>query len=375
MSTSFQSFIIMVLVAGMSGCGGTNTDTHGNTATEENSTHQSASEPEHTVLTIKKQDFATVIRTSGRIMVDSKDVSILTAKSSGIIKFIDHYLFPGVRITSGQRLFTISGEKLAEGNTDLRIRQLKSDLDQASANYERAKSLISDKIITQEKFLEIKTNYEKVLAEFENLGGTSVIAGNYVASPASGFIREVFVTEGQMVSAGQPLASVVTEHSMILKADVSPEYLNLVPSIESAKFTTGYNKNIFRTGEMNGKRISYGKNIGPDSYYVPVYFKFDYNPELIDGTFADVYLTGAQRRNVIAVPNTSLMEEFGKFYVFVEDEDGDFLKRYIKTGETDGEYTEVREGLSENETIVATGAYNIKLSQMSSGAPAHTHNH
>ena len=72
---------------------------------------------------------------------------------------------------------------------------------------------------------------------------------------------------------------------------------------------------------MNGKRISYGKSIGPDSYYVPVYFKFDYNPGLIDGTFADVYLTGALRSNVIADPNTSLMEEFGKFYVFVEDED------------------------------------------------------
>jgi hypothetical protein len=54
---------------------------------------------------------------------------------------------------------------------------------------------------------------------------------------------------------------------------------------------------------------------------------------------------------------------------------GDYLKRYVKTGNNDGESTEVTEGLSENETIVATGAYNIRLSQMSGSAPAHSHNH
>jgi hypothetical protein len=69
------------------------------------------------------------------------------------------------------------------------------------------------------------------------------------------------------------------------------------------------------------------------------------------------------------------MEEYGKLYVFVEDEDGDFLKRYITAGNNNGEFTEVVKGLEENETIVATGTYNIKLAQMGNSAPAHTHNH
>jgi len=66
------------------------------------------------------------------------------------------------------------------------------------------------------------------------------------------------------------------------------------------------------------------------------------------------------------------MEEFGKLYVFVAD-DGDFIKRYIKAGYSDGENTMIRSGLSENEKIVATGAYRIKLSQMGTSAPPHNH--
>jgi RND family efflux transporter MFP subunit len=375
MKIIFQSIILIAFAAGLTSCSNTTSDTH--SGSEENVTpvHETSAKPDHSVMTLKKQSFASVIRTSGRIMVDSKDVTIVTAKSSGIIKFIDHYLFPGVKIAAGQVLFTVSGEQLAEGNTDLRLTQLRSDLEKASANYERARSLIDDRIITQENFLEIKSAYEKLVAEYQNLSSNFGTSGSNVLASANGYIREVMVTEGQMVNAGQPLASIVIEHSMILKADVPPAYMGMVPSIEKANFTVGYSSRLFKTEEMGGKRISYGKSIEDNSYYVPVYFRIDYDPELIDGTFADVYLTGRAKEDIIVVPNSSLMEEFGKFYVFVEDADGDFLKRYVTTGDTNGESTEVTGGLSGNEVIVATGAYNIKLSLMTNSAPAHTHNH
>ncbi|HZK62222.1 MAG TPA: hypothetical protein VFC41_09090, partial [Anaerovoracaceae bacterium] len=96
-------------------------------------------------------------------------------------------------------------------------------------------------------------------------------------------------------------------------------------------------------------------------------------PELIEGTFAEVYLMGKEIKDAIVVPNSALMEEYGKLYVFVEDFDGDFIKRYIKPGFSNGEFTQVLNGLAENETIVATGTYQVKLSQMSTSAPAHNH--
>ncbi|HUX57218.1 MAG TPA: efflux RND transporter periplasmic adaptor subunit [Bacteroidales bacterium] len=367
-------FTVLIIISGCS----TNTLNKASSKEPDSEMHNeaikaSASDIDHTMITIKKQPFAFVVKTGGRIMVDSKDIIVITAKSSGIVKFIDHFLFPGVKISRGQQLFTISGKQLAGDNTELRFSQIKADLDQATANYERAKIMISEKIITEEHFLSLKNVYEKAMNEFNNLSGTFGKNGMSITSSENGYIREIFITEGQMVRSGQQLASIVIEHNLVLKADMSPEYMEQLPTIEKANFKVGYSNHLFKTEEMDGKKISYGKSTGENSFYIPVYFRMNYNPILIEGTFAEVYLIGKEIKDAIIVPNRALLEEYGKLYVYVEDFDGDFLKRYITPGFSNGEYTQVLSGLSENEIIVDTGAYKVKLSQMSTSAPAHNH--
>jgi len=282
-------------------------------------------------------------------------------------------LFPGVKVSRGQNLFTISGEQLTEDNSQLRYKQLKADLTRATKNYERAKNLISDKIITEEHFLTVNNEYEKALNEFENMDATYSAEGNLVSSPGNGYIREIFASEGQKVSSGEVLASIIVERKLILKVNVSPDNLDILPQIENANFRVGYSKKVYKTSEMNGRKIAFGKSTAGNSFYIPVYFSIDYDSGLIEGSFAEVFLTGELKENMIVVPNSALMEEFGKFYVFVAHDDGDFVKRFISTGYSDGESTVVMDGLSENEKIVSEGAYLIKLSQMTTVAPAHNH--
>jgi membrane fusion protein, heavy metal efflux system len=324
----------------------------------------------YTLLTLAKQPFSFVLRTGGRITVDSRDVVIITSRSSGIIKLSNDYLFPGIRISAGEVLFTISGEQLTEDNTELNFRQVKADLEQAAANYERAKQLISDKIITQSDFLAARNEYEKLRNTYENLNATS--GGNLVRAPGGGYLKEIFVTEGQKVSAGQQLASLVIEHNLVLKADVSPDHIGVLSSITTANFTVGYSDRLYRLSEMNGRKISVGKSTGDNSYYIPLYFRLDHRPELIDGTFAEIYLIGGEIREAVVVPNSALMEEYGKMYVFVA-EAGKFIKRYIETGYTDGERTMVYSGLTGNETIVGEGTYRVKLMNTVTTSPAHNH--
>jgi len=341
----------------------------------ENNTHEEETDPDHTVLTLKRQKFALVVRTGGSIMASNKDIVVVAAKSSGIVQFFDTFLMPGVIVGENQALFTISGRNLADDNTDLRFIHIKADLEKAFLNYERAKSLIADRLITQEHFLEAKNEYEKIETEYENLKDTYGDTGNIIFSASAGYVMEIFVREGQMITTGDPLASIIKEKNLVLKADLSPDYLDILPSIKKANFRVAYNSKIFKTSEMNGKQISFGKSVGENSFYIPLYFRLDYDPQLIVGTYAEVYLIGKETDNVLVVPNSALMEEFGKIYVFVEDEEGDFIKRYIMTGFNNGEFTEVVDGLAENETIVATGANNIKLALMSTTVSAPTHNH
>jgi RND family efflux transporter MFP subunit len=325
--------------------------------------------------TIRKGNFSFTLKTGGEILADNKNISVITAKSSGIVRFSDRFLFQGVKVNAGQILFTVSGENLAEDNAGLRFSQLEANLEKARSNYERAQKLLPDKIITEEHFLEIKNEYAKILSEYEIFRRTFNENASLVTSPAAGYIRELYVTEGQKVSAGDRLATIIGEHKIVLKALLSPLHAKILPSVESANFRVAGNNRVFRTQDLNGRKISYGKSTGENSFYIPVYFSMDYDPELIEGTFAEVWLKGEEIHDAITVPNSSLMEEFGSYYVFVKDDDGDFLKRYIKTGYSDGERTLVTEGLKENEVIAAEGVYQIKLKQMAGSVPAHTHNH
>lgn len=327
----------------------------------------------YSILEIEKQPFTFTLRTGGRIQVDSRDVVYVTAKSPGLVKLNNDYLFPGVKVSKGDILFTISGEQLTEGNSELNFMQVKADLDRATANYERAKKLIEDRIITQNEFLSAKNEYEKLRNVHDNLFANIGQNGNVVRSQSNGYIKEIFVTEGQKVSSGEQLASVVSEHNLVLKADVSPDKINILPTIKSANFNVGYSEKLYRISEMNGRKISQGKSTNANSYYIPLYFRMDFMPELIDGTFAEVYLLGNEIPDAIVVPNTALMEEFGKIFVFIAHDDGDFIKRYIEVGNSDGERTHVLSGLDEHEKIVATGTYRVKLSQMTTTAPAHNH--
>ncbi len=371
-------FILIVFAAFFTSCSSRTAHDHEAVVEQQETvSHSDEQEPRdssgYSIMTVKRQPFAFSLKTGGMIMADNKDVLQITAKSPGLVKFSNSHLFPGVKVSRGQNLFTISGEQLTEDNSELRYRQLKADLDRATQNYERAKNLISDKIITEEHFLTVKNEYEKALNEFENLNATYSERGNSVSSPGNGYIREIFVGEGQKVSSGESLASIIIERNLILKADVSPDNLDILPRIESANFRVGYSKKLFKTSEMNGRKIAFGKSTGGNSFYVPVYFSIDHDPGLIEGSFAEVFLTGETTENLIVVPNSALMEEFGKLYVFVAHEDGDFVKRFITTGYSDGENTVVMDGLSENERIVSEGAWLVKLSQMTTAAPAHNH--
>ncbi len=374
MKNSFISIVILPILILSCGSDKGHSRSHVNDEAEAE-VHNTAKWPEYTLITLKKENFNSVIKTGGRIMTDRKGITAVTARSSGIVKYAGQNLLPGVKTHKGQKLFSVSGAELAEGNTEIRFRQLKSDFDKARADFQRAETLIANRIISQEHYLEKKNNFEKLLAEYNNLDTILGLSGEAVLSPADGSIKEVYVTEGQLVSAGQQLATVLAANCFIIKADLSPEFHSILPSIESANFRVAYSDKLFNTEDLHGIRISSSLLTGENSFYIPVYFRIDYVSDLIEGTYADIYLKGKEKQGTLVVPNSAIMEEFGKLYVYVMDEDGEFRRRYILAGATDGERTEVVHGLNENETIAATGTYSIKLSQMGGSSPAHSHNH
>lgn len=59
--------------------------------------------------------------------------------------------------------------------------------------------------------------------------------------------------------------------------------------------------------------VSKGKASDTDDHFVPVIFEFNNTGDIVAGSFAEVYLQGAQRNGVLAVPSEAVTEAQGLF--------------------------------------------------------------
>jgi hypothetical protein len=85
-----------------------------------------------------------------------------------------------------------------------------------------------------------------------------------------------------------------------------------------------------------------------------------------------MYIKTKSNQETVIVPNSSLVEEYGNYFVLVQLTPEMFEKREVKTGLSDGINTEIIVGLSEGERIVSKGAIIVKLAAVSNTLDAHS---
>jgi len=323
---------------------------------------------------VMKETMFDVVKATGEIIAAPSDEVTIAAKSNGIVKFEGNNNVTGSDVRVGQTMFTVSGGEIAFENVEAAKQTARAELATAKTEYERANELIKDKLITQGDYQQAKLRYEQAQITLTNLS-RNYSGGKSLSSPISGFIKNILVSEGQYVAAGQPLATITKNQRLILKADVSLKDADKINSIQEANFNIIQNKQSYNTTELNGKIISVGKTTAANSPFIPVHFQIDSKPGMLPGSFAEVFLKTIPINDALVIPVSALVEEQGIFYVYVQTEGESFQKRELKLGANDGQKVQIISGISVGERVVTKGGYQIKLSQASGALPAHGHEH
>ena len=147
-------------------------------------------------------------------------------------------------------------------------------------------------------------------------------------------------------------------------------------TIKSANIRTINDNQTYTLEQLNGKIISFGKTANSDNYLIPVSLQIDNKGAFVSGSFVEVYLKSVTNTQALTVPNQSLLEEQGVFFVYVQVNPEIFEKREVKIGGTDGLNTEILSGITNKDRIVTKGAMMIKLAQATGNLDAHSgHNH
>lgn len=322
---------------------------------------------------VSPQTFHGVIHTSGMVMAASCDETTVVATISGRIGHHGH-LSEGMHIGAGAQLYTITSAGMQAEDGDP-VQRAKINYEKARRDYERAELLVKDKIITEKDFSVAKAEYEAALLTYNAVQRTRSAGGTVVSAPKGGYVKQNLVKEGDYVEAGQPLMVITQNQHLYLRAEVPERRWTELAQVRSAKFRTSYSDRLYDVTTMGGKVQSYGRSAETQNAYVPIIFEFNNTGDVVPGSYAEIYLITAPRENVITLPITALTEEQGVYFVYVKMDDDEYRKQPVTLGPTDGERTEILTGIKAGESVVTTGAVQVKLAAASNAIPAHTHNH
>lgn len=320
---------------------------------------------------VKPSSFHQVIKTSGQILSAQGDEVTISATASGIVSFNKPSLNEGLSVKGGESLISISSKNITDGDPVLKA---KSAYEIAKREFERAESLIEDKLISQKEYNELKLAFENARIAYDAVGQRSTSRGVAIATPISGFVKAKLVNEGEYVEVGQPLMTITQNRKLQLRADVSERYYKDLSTISSANFKLPYEKTTYQLSELGGRLTSYGRTISKDEFYLPVNFEFNNVGQIVAGAYVEVYLLGQPRENVTAIPVSSLIEEQGIYFVYLQVHSDAYQKQEVTIGVNDGDRVEILSGLKNGDKVVSKGAYHVKLASASSAIP-HAHEH
>lgn len=317
------------------------------------------------------EPFGEVIKTMARVQSAQNDEAILTAKTNGIIRFKTNNLSEGTAVSPGKALFYVSGEAFADNNPEVRLNEAKNNFEKSEADYKRKSELAKDKLVSQKELLNSKAEYENAKINYENLKKNFSNGGQNVASPKVGFVKHIYVTNGQYVEAGQPLVAITENLNLFLIVEVQQKYANALPFVKTANIQSIIDNSVYTLEELNGKVVSFGKNVSDESYLIPLTLQVENRGGIVPGSFMEVFLKAETNSNALTVPNGALLEEQGNYTVLVQLNPENFEKREVKIGKTDGAKTEILSGLNPTDRIVTRGGILVKLASVSNSLDPH----
>lgn len=387
---SFYCLSLFVLVVCMAACGSKGHD-HDHDHEDETEQHAGEAGDDHDhgdeiiltpekaraagvkVETIMPGTFHGVIHTSGKVLSASCDETTVVATISGRVSYKNH-VSEGLKVAGGMPLFSITsaGMQVADGDP---VQRARIDYERAERDYTRARLLVKDRIISEKDLAVAKAEYEAARLTYTSVQKTRSAGGVVVTAPRGGYVKQCLVAGGDYVEAGQPLAVITQNKHLYLRAEIPEREFKELNKIRCAKFRTSYSDRLYDITDMGGHIQSYGRSAEVNNSYIPVVFEFNNTGDVVQGSYAEIYLITQERENVLTLPLTALTEEQGVHYIYIQVDKEGYRKQEVTLGESDGERVEILSGLKKGDKVVTKGAIQVKLASAANAIPAHNHNH
>lgn len=321
-------------------------------------------------LVVREREVEARVEAFGKVVPRADGHAQIFAPQPGRIAAVGGHLpLLGDRVRRGQPLAIVeqslgaaeSGQLQAEAiRARAAVAHARAQRDQRQRDLARLRALggvVAHKDVEQAELALALAEEELARAEREAALFTKGGLGRRVlTSPIDGTVAEVDVSVGEQVSPDRPLFTIIDTTTLWVEAEVFEADL---PRLERARaaairvegYDTIFEGTLFRLGQI----VSPGTRTVKAIFTVP-----NPNGRLRVGMFATVSIAAGERSWALVVPDSAVVEEGGRRFVFVKIGPEEFVRREVLLGPRDGPFWAVRSGLEKGERVVIAGTYPLR---------------
>lgn len=307
---------------------------------------------------LQPEDFNHYIIAYGE--VEAVDYALVSAEMPSQIKKI--HVNEGQRVSKGQLLISLNTESL-----ESTINQIETNLELATETFEKQKRLWEQNIGSEMQYLQAKANKESLEAQLK--ATRAQLRMSQIRAPFAGYVDKIFLKEGELASQMQPVLEMVNMDKLSITADISESYIGGIKEGEIVEVTFAAIPDLVM--EVPVTRVS--KVIEKTNRTFEIEVRMD-NPQHQIKPFmlSTIKINDYSNDDALVIPSIVMKQDIsGKYVYVVEQKDNRMVatKKYVETGLSYQDMTEIEQGLQEGDKVIIAG-YNV----VSSGIPVDLRN-
>lgn len=304
------------------------------------------------VIPVETRSFETEVSLNGEAR-PVRDVQV-TAQATGV-RILQILVDEGDMVRQGQAMARLD-TALSNAQTSAAqasVAEAASAAVRARGEYDRAESIrdsgaLSAEAIEQRRAAALAADARLEAARAQLAETNARLGGGYIRAPASGLVIDRAAELGGS-TAGQVLFRIAADNRLEVAAQVAEADALALSEGQSATFLLVDGSTVLGTLRRLPASIDSRTRTGEALFSLPANSRVR----------AGMYLRGSANlpaRDVIAVPQSSVMYQGGQAYVLVLDDTSRAHRIDVQLGRRDGDWIEVLQGLSGGQRIVGSGA-------------------
>ena len=318
-------------------------------------------------LPTQKQDVARSTVLTGKI-VPRNEVNI-KPQINGIIAEI--YKEAGQMVQQGEVIarLTVIPDMNSLSAAQSRVRLSEINLKQAQTNFDREKALFEKKLISAEEYEKTEQQLNQAKEEYaasqESLevirdgvsSKNATSSSTLIRSTITGLILDIPVKVGNSViqantlNDGTTVATVANMNDLIFEGQIDETEVGSLYEGMPLTITIGALKDYTFDASLEYISPKAVENNGANQFKVKAAVKVDSEHVIRSGYSANAQIDLEKATDVLTVPESALEFVKEESYVYKKAQDGTYTKTKVETGLSDGVNIEIKDGLSEGDTV------------------------